>query len=78
MDESNFVDGAEALVEQATRTIGDLIEEARRSSVTAASAYEVTLPSGTKINIIGRQDARLAQLAPDGTTVEPKSSAKAG
>lgn len=78
MDKSNFVDGAEALVEETTRTIRDLVEEARRSSLTAASAYQVTLPGGTQINIIGAQDPRLAQPAPAGTTIEAKSSSKAG
>lgn len=78
MDENNFVAEAEGLVEDTTQTIGDLIERAQRSSVTGASAYEITLPSGVKINVVSQNDPRLSNPAPQGTTIEAKSSAKAG
>lgn len=63
---------------EAGRTIGDLVQEQVRNSVTAASAYEIRLPGGATFTMINASDPRLQQSAPEGTTVTPKASAKAG
>lgn len=62
----------------AGQTIGDLVRQEMERSVTAASAFEITLPGGTKLTLIDRNDPRMEQAAPAGTTVSPKASAKAG
>lgn len=68
----------QGVLTDASQTIGDLIQQEMANSVTAASAFEITLPGGTTITLIDRNDPRMQQVAPAGTTVSPKASAKAG
>lgn len=60
------------------RTLRELVAESQRETLSGASTFEITLPGGIKIVAMSNSDPRLDQVAPAGTTVQPKTSAQAG